>query len=59
LSRNEIRESWHLDDKKLDSIRANLSSKVYYFLTEKGSGKLERQWNLIVPVDLEETLRFA
>jgi len=59
LSRNEIRESWHLDDKELDSIRANLSSKVYYFLTEKGSGRLERQWNLIVPVDLEETLRFA
>jgi predicted transcriptional regulator of viral defense system len=59
LSRNEMRESWHLDDRKLDSIRANLSSKVYYFLTEKGSGKLERQWNLIVPVDLEETLRFA
>jgi len=59
LSRNEIRESWHIDDEKLDSIRKNLSSKVYYFLAEKGSGKLERQWNLIVPADLEETLRFA
>jgi predicted transcriptional regulator of viral defense system len=59
LSRNEIRESWHIDDEKLDSIRENLSSKVYYFLAEKGSGRLEKQWNLIVPVDLEETLRFA
>jgi predicted transcriptional regulator of viral defense system len=59
LSRNEIRESWHIDDKKLDSIRENLSKKVYYFLAEKGSGRLEKQWNLIVPADLEETLRFA
>jgi predicted transcriptional regulator of viral defense system len=59
LSRQEIRKNWHIDDNDLESVRKKLSRKTYYFLTDKGLGKLEKEWNLIVPADLEEKIRFA
>jgi len=59
LSRKEIREGWHVDDEILDTIRKNLSPKIYYFFAGKGTGRLEKEWNLIVPAKLEEMVSFA
>ena len=59
LSRKEIREGWHIDDAELGTFRKNLSPKIYYFLAGKGTGRLEKEWNLIVPAKLEEKISFA
>lgn len=59
LSRQQIRDSWHVDDEQLASIRKNLSSKIYYFLARKGSGRFVKEWNLVVPSDIEGMMTFA
>jgi len=59
LSRQQIRDSWHVNDEQLASLRKNLSSKIYYFLARKGSGRLVKEWNLVVPSNIEETMTFA
>lgn len=59
LSLKEIRESWDINEEKLRKIKLNLSSKIYYFEVSKGKGKLVKEWNLIVPSNIEEMMTFA
>jgi predicted transcriptional regulator of viral defense system len=59
LSRQQIRDSWHIDDEQLASIRKNLSSKICYFLARKGFGRLVKEWNLVVPSNIEGMMAFA
>lgn len=59
LSLKQIREAWDINDEKLDKIKQNLSSKIYYFEASKGKGKLVKEWNLIVPSNIEEMMTFA
>lgn len=59
LSLKQIREGWNIDDQKLNKIKQNLSSKIYYFEAYRGEGKLVKEWNLIVPSDIEEMMTFA
>jgi predicted transcriptional regulator of viral defense system len=59
LSRQPIRDSWHVNDELLAIIRSNLSSKIYYFLARKGAGRLVKEWNLVVPSNIEGMMTFA
>ena len=59
LSLPRIRQAWSVDDDGLRKIRENLSSKIFYFKTPKGQGRLIREWNLIVPKEMEELMELA
>lgn len=59
LSLKEIRESWNINDEKVSKIKKNLSSKIYYFEASKGEGKFVKEWNIIVPKNIEEMMTFA
>jgi len=56
LSLPRIRETWSVDDDGLARIRQNLSSKIFYFETSKGQGRLIEEWNIIVPKRIEELM---
>jgi len=56
LSLPRIRETWSVDNNELARIRQNLSSKVFYFETSKGQGRLIEEWNIIVPKRIEELM---
>jgi predicted transcriptional regulator of viral defense system len=53
LSRKEVRTRWGIDDTLLRRLGRQVSDKVYYFATGTREGKLVREWNLIVPRNLE------
>lgn len=53
LSLGEVRTAWGIDDATLRRLRRRVNDKVYYFAAEKGRGKLVKEWNLIVPKNLE------
>ncbi|MDG7018595.1 MAG: hypothetical protein JRN73_09630 [Nitrososphaerota archaeon] len=53
LSLGEVRTAWSIDDATLRRLQQRVNDKVYYFAAEKGKGKLEKEWNLIVPKNLE------
>lgn len=59
LSQEQIRDPWHIDDEQLERIKKRLSSKIYYFLAHKGTGRLVKEWNLIVPSNVEGMMSFA
>lgn len=59
LSQRQIRDSWHVNDQYLDGIKRKLSPKVYYFLARKGSGRFVKEWNLVVPSNIEGMMTFA
>jgi predicted transcriptional regulator of viral defense system len=59
LSQEQIKDSWHVDDEQLREIKKKLSSKIYYFLAHKGTGRLVNEWRLIVPNNIEEMMSFA
>jgi predicted transcriptional regulator of viral defense system len=59
LSQEQIRESWRIGDEQLARIKEKLSSKIYYFLAHKGTGRLVKEWNLIVPTNVEGMMSFA
>jgi predicted transcriptional regulator of viral defense system len=59
LSQEQIRDSWHVDDELLRRIKKELSSKIYYFLAHKGTGRIVNEWNLIVPNNIEGMMSFA
>jgi predicted transcriptional regulator of viral defense system len=59
LSQEQIRDSWHIDNEQLARIKRELSSKIYYFLAHKGAGRLAKEWNLIVPANIEGMMSFA
>jgi predicted transcriptional regulator of viral defense system len=54
LSLPRVHETWSVDETRLEKIKRDLSSKIFYFETSKGQGRLIREWNLIVPNKLEE-----
>jgi predicted transcriptional regulator of viral defense system len=59
LSLPSIRDGWSVDDDGLRQIRENLSSKIFYFMTSKGQGRLINEWNLIVPKGIVEMVELA
>ena len=56
LSLGEVRTAWGIDDAMLRKLRQRVNDKVYYFAAKKGSGKLVKEWNLIVPKNLEAVI---
>jgi predicted transcriptional regulator of viral defense system len=59
LSLPRIREVWSVDDDELRKIREELSTRIFYFETSKGQGRLIKEWNLIVPKAVEELTALA
>lgn len=59
LSQEQIRDRWRVDEEHLAEIKRNLSSKIYYFLARKGFGRLVKEWNLVVPSNIEAMMTFA
>lgn len=59
LSLPRIRNIWSVDDAVLRKIKDDLSSKIFYFETLKGQGRLIKDWNLIVPNRIEELTELA
>lgn len=59
LSLPRIREVWSVDETELVKIREELSTRIFYFETSKGQGRLSREWNLIVPNKVEELTALA
>ena len=42
-----------MDDALLRKLRHKVTDKVYYFAVGKEGGRLVKEWNLIVPKNLE------
>ena len=59
LSLPRIREVWSIDEIELAKLREGLSPRIFYFETSKGQGRLSREWNLIVPNNIEELMALA
>lgn len=53
LSLEEVRDRWHVPDDFLEKLRKIVGRKTYYFAAEKGHGRLVKEWNLIVPDNIE------
>lgn len=53
LSIEKVRNAWGVDDALLRKLRRGVTNKVYYFAVGKEEGRLVREWNLIVPKNLE------
>ncbi len=53
LSLEDARKRWDVDQAFIFGLRKEVGEKVYYFATGKGRGKLVKEWNLIVPENLE------
>ena len=53
LSMEEVRRTWGVDDALLRKLRHKVTDKVYYFAVGKEGGRLVKEWNLIVPKNLE------
>ena len=49
----EVRRTWGVDDALLRKLRHKVTDKVYYFAVGKEGGRLVKEWNLIVPKNLE------
>lgn len=43
----------------LDILRSHVGSNVYYLTPKKTGGKLNKEWNIMVPRNLEELVRFV
>ncbi|MCL5318354.1 MAG: hypothetical protein M1503_08895 [Thaumarchaeota archaeon] len=53
LSLEEVRDRWHVSEDFLEKMRSRVGKKTYYFAAKKGRGKLVKDWNLIVPDNIE------
>ncbi len=54
-----LRERWRLNDTLLDTLRTYVGKRVIYLdpTIDKGQGKFDRTWNLVVPQDIVRVLR--
>jgi predicted transcriptional regulator of viral defense system len=59
LSLPRIRTDWSVDEVELARIREELSHRIFYFETSKGQGRLNKEWKLIVPNNVEELTTLA
>ncbi|MGQ9718702.1 MAG: type IV toxin-antitoxin system AbiEi family antitoxin domain-containing protein [Nitrososphaerales archaeon] len=53
LSLEEVRDRWRTPDGFLEKVRQMVGRKTYYFASGKGRGRLVKEWNLIVPDNIE------
>ncbi len=53
LSIEEVRDRWRVPDDFLEKLRRMVRRKTYYFAAGKGRGRLVKEWNLIVPDNIE------
>lgn len=53
LSLEEVRDRWRAPDDFLEKVKKMVGRKTYYFAAGKGRGRLVKEWNLIVPDNIE------
>lgn len=53
LSLGEVRDRWRISEDFLEKVRSTVGKKTYYFAAKKGRGRLVKEWNLIVPDNIE------
>jgi predicted transcriptional regulator of viral defense system len=53
LSMEEVRRAWGVEDSLLRRLRRSVTDKVYYFAPVGEEGRLVKEWNLIVPKNLQ------
>ncbi|WP_019177799.1 type IV toxin-antitoxin system AbiEi family antitoxin domain-containing protein [Methanomassiliicoccus luminyensis] len=46
-------------DELLDVLRSHVGSNVYYLTPKKTNGRLNKEWNIMVPRNLEELVRYV
>jgi predicted transcriptional regulator of viral defense system len=53
LSLEGVRDMWRVPDSFLEKVKKAVGRKTYYFAARKGHGRLVKEWNLIVPDNIE------
>lgn len=59
LSVEDVRSRWRVPDEFLEKVKRMVGEKTYYFATKKGRGRLVRDWNLVVPENVEALMSYG